>query len=93
MIVTIYWLEPDDGNWTFDVPDLTEQELQDVRTWSKKEAGKEWGVTIPSIRLTPGKHWTSINIDEFATAIRYNTEEHIYKTDCAVFVKHGIVRS
>lgn len=93
MICTIYWLEPEDGNWSFSVTDLSDGELQSVRTWSKNEAGGEWGVTIPSIRLSVGDHWQKIPAEDFATSIRYNTGENVYKTDCSVFASKNIDRS
>jgi len=93
MICTIYWLEPEQGSWTFSVTDLTDSELQSICTWSKKEGAGEWGYTIPTIRLSVGDHWQKIPAEDFATAIRYNTEENVYGSDCPVFALKNIDRS
>lgn len=82
-------------SWTVRVETLTTKQLEDIKRWTKKEAGSEWGKTIPRITLLPDDDSNSIDtllVQEFADAIRYSTGEGVYKTDCPVFASHGIVR-
>ena len=93
MIVKIEWQEPEDGDWSFTVSNVTDQELQNIRTWAKQEAGSEWGVTIPSITLDKGEHWEVIPMKDFASSIRYDTGEKVYSSECPEFKKRGIRKS
>lgn len=93
MIVAIKWLEPDEGSWVVSIPGLTESDVKNIRSWVKKEVGQEYGVSIPAIRVMSGDHWEKASIGEFASALRYDTGEGIYRTNCPVFSDYGIVRS
>jgi hypothetical protein len=92
MLVKISWKEPEEGYTKFEVL-LSDQEVQDVAAWSRNDAAAEWGITIPKIRTVSGESDVLFDARTFAEAIRYNTGEGVYKTDCPVFVKHGITRS
>ncbi len=95
-VVSLYWLEPEEDSWIIGVTDATDQELREIQKWARVQAGEEWGVTIPSIRLSPGPvsdFQSKISLEDFAAAIRYSTGEEIYEEDCPVFAARGIPRS
>lgn len=96
VLISLYWLEPEEDSWiNIQVDGVSEEELREIQAWARQEAGENWGVTIPSIRIVsngPVLPTNKIPLEDFAAAIRYNTGEGVYKHDCPVFAAHGIVR-
>ncbi len=96
MIVSLYWMEPESESWICEVTDATDEELREVRDWVKKQAGDEYGNTIPSIRLTPGQvneTQSKISFEDFAAAVRYASGDELFQEDCPAFKSRGIERS
>lgn len=99
IITSIYWLEPEEGSDRFIVNGLSFDELKQIQTWVKNQAKSEYGITIPSIRVSKVKSSEvhpaifRIPIEDFAASIRYDTGEGIYAEDNPIFLNHGIIRS
>jgi hypothetical protein len=97
-IVKIWWSEPDNGSETIQLVDASEADVNDIINWAKKEAGTEWGTTIPGIRLQKSTSAIMGKVElmplaSFADSIRYSTGEGIYSSDCPEFSAKGIERS
>jgi len=90
--ILLKWEEPDPGRLTVGL-DISAEDAERIRAWAEREAGDEWGLTIPSIEVLPGRARTTYSMRDFASAIRYDTGEEVYRTDGPLFPALGISRS